>query len=139
MIWTTTNLSVEQEAIGVANMSTGNMAKIQLKFVEHSGSDEQEVDLLSLNKFDGYLILDDSNVNFGVLGFPLKPGAPCVGLVRIHLDVAVLDVPNVPTDVFLSFLPLDTLSAAPLFLHQYLQLVHCSPKFFDVLNSISHN
>ncbi|PON56697.1 hypothetical protein PanWU01x14_179150 [Parasponia andersonii] len=66
------------------------MSKIELKFVEHSGGSEQEVNLLPLDKFDGNVIVNDASINLSVLRFPLEPGALNAGLIRVRLDVTVL-------------------------------------------------
>ncbi len=65
-------LGVEQEAVEIANVATSKMVEIELKLVEDF-RDKQQAIILSLNEFDGDLVVDDTNIDLGLFGLPLKP------------------------------------------------------------------
>lgn len=121
-------------------MAACNMMEVQLKLIKDLGHKEQAVDLLSLDKFDGDFVVYDPNIHLRVFGFSLEPGAPegfIVGLVRLWLNAAA--ALYIACGLILCLVPLTPLSPTSLFLHQQLQLIHCSQKLSDVLNRISHH
>jgi predicted Zn-dependent protease with MMP-like domain len=48
------------------------MVEIELKLVEDF-RDKQQAIILWVKEFDGDLVVDDTNIDLGLFGFPLKP------------------------------------------------------------------
>jgi predicted Zn-dependent protease with MMP-like domain len=65
-------LGVEQEAVEIANVATSKMVEIELKLVEDF-RDKQQAIILWVKEFDGDLVVDDTNIDLGLFGLPLKP------------------------------------------------------------------
>lgn len=71
-----THFGVEQKAVVIADMATGNMLEVQLHLIKNLGKKQQAIiNLLSLKDLDGHFIINYTNIDLNVLGLPLKPRA----------------------------------------------------------------
>lgn len=71
-----THFGVEQKAVVIADMATGNMLEVQLHLIKNLGKKQQAIiNLLSLKDLDGHFIINYTNIDLNVLGLSLKPRA----------------------------------------------------------------
>lgn len=56
----------QQETTIFTNMSTCNMVKFQLKFIQNLGNKQQAINLFSLKQFNRNIIIDDPDINLTV-------------------------------------------------------------------------